>query len=125
MTPNWFAWLLMAIYLAVGSIQAIAAPGEAIACQAETAAGPQQTSSHHSEALAMPEQGTKTPTSHTSEEDAADADNGGHLCCQLDVVALPSQAGFAESSPLPFLPSPPDVSRYVAFLERFERPPLA
>ena len=123
--PTWLAWVVVAMYLAATSSQAIAATVDAIACQAETAVGAAQASNHHLQMGAKPDKQGSMALGDTPERDASDTDSGGHLCCQLVVVALPSRAGSAEPRPLAFLPSTPDVSHYVTFLERFERPPLA
>jgi hypothetical protein len=121
---TWLARLIVAIYLAVVPFQGTAATIEALACQSEATVGAAQDSKHHAQHPATQDEHGPTGLG-ASDGDSGDAAYDGHLCCQLVVAALPSRAASAASTAYSPLPSSPDVFHYVAFLERFQRPPLA
>ena len=124
-TPTWLARLVLAIYLAVVPFQGIAATIEALVCHEEAAAGAAQGSNDHAHSPATQDAHGPVAAGDASDGDSTDAAYGGHVCCQLVVAALPSRAASAQPPASSSPPSSPNVSRYAAFLERWQRPPLA
>jgi hypothetical protein len=116
---------VLAIYLAVVPFQGIAATIEALVCHGEAAVGAADESKHPSRYPESQDQHGAVSVGDTADGDSSDPAPGGHLCCQLVGAALPSRASLTEPQNFSVLPSSPDVFPYVAFLERFQRPPLA
>jgi hypothetical protein len=124
-TPTWLARLVLSIYLAVVPFQGITATVEVLLCHGEAVVGAADESKHHSQYPESQDQHGAVVAGDTADGDSSDAAPGGHLCCQIVGAALPSRAASTEPRKFSVLPTSPDVFLYVAFLERFQRPPLA
>ena len=125
LAPIWLARLVLAVYFATVPLYGMAATLAALACQSETAVGAVQETHQQSQAPGkaeyhVPPVEAADPAGH----DPGDGAYDGHLCCQLVVTALTSQASLVEPETYSPRPSSPDVFRYVTFLEHFQRPPL-
>ena len=123
--PIWLTRLVLAVYLATVPLYGMAATVVALACQSEATVGAVQETHHHSQAPATShEHVAPAEAADPAGHDVGDGASVGHLCCQVVVTALPSQASLVEPETYSPLPSSPGVFHYVTFLERFQRPPL-
>ena len=127
MSFTWLTKLVLALAFTVLPLQALAETIQVFLCHSPSAAT-QTAGERHAHSQSGHDHGDASQTAHGSDADAYNDSAGGHddhFCCDAAATALPlfatrlTQENFSSIAPAV------EVQHHSAFLELFQRPPLA
>ena len=127
MSSTWLTKLVLALAFTVLPLQALAETIQVFLCHSPSAAT-QTEGERHAHSQSGHDHGDASQTAHASHADAHDdsaVGHGDHFCCDAAATALPLFANRLTQEKFSSIAPAVEVRHYSAFLELFQRPPLA